>query len=180
MSPRVSVATMVLAAFCAACELPAAPEAQPGAVETGFAAAQASHVLASGTSTQTGLHSLTVGQAGPNTVIEQTSEGTLTGTLAGAFDDEVRVVIHPNGTFTTRFTITCACTVDGRSGTVVLTATDSGEMVSEDEAVFSGRAVITGASGELSGLHGVLEIAGTVHVPSGLSTWDYEGSIHFR
>jgi hypothetical protein len=51
-------------------------------------------------------------------------------------------------------------------------------MVNDTQAIFSGRAVITGGTGELSGLRGVLQIEGTVDLVTGLSEYDYVGWVH--
>jgi len=178
MNSRFSV-IVVLAGLGFGCgRMPLSPTEQMASGPLFPAQAVAAHA-ASGTFAQTAVTSIDVRSAGPNTVIEQTGEGTLTGTLAGAFDDEVRVVIHPNGTFTANFTITCVCTVDGKQGVVRMVATDHGQLISADVASFSGRVVITGASGALTGLGGVLKIEGTVDVPTGLSTYDYDGTIRF-
>lgn len=136
------------------------------------------HSTASGVFAQTGINGLDVQFAGPNTIIEQASEGTVIGTLSGSYEDAVRVVIHPNGTFNAKFTIICDCTVDGKQGFLYLVATDKGQLVSDTQAIFSGRAVITGGTGELSGLRGVLQIEGTVDVVTGLSEYDYVGWVH--
>ena len=170
---------LLLVALAGACDQPAAPDA--GQTEDGqtLAIAQASaHIAANGTFTQTAISGLDVRFAGPNTILEQTSEGSVNGTLNGSYEDDLRVVIHPNGRFNAQFTITCQCMVEGKQGVLELVATDRGQLVGPNLATFAGRAVITGGSGELSGLRGVLEIAGTVDVASGLSTYTYSGRIH--
>lgn len=136
------------------------------------------HSTASGVLTQTGINSLDVQFVGPNTILEQTSEGIVIGTLSGSYEDALRVVIHPNGKFNVKFTIVCDCTVDGKQGFLYLVATDKGQLVSDTQAIFSGRAVITGGTGEVSGLKGVLEIEGTVDLVTGLSEYDYVGWVH--
>jgi hypothetical protein len=133
---------------------------------------------ASGTLTQTAITSLDVQTAGKNTIIEQTAVGTITGTLAGQFNDQLKVVIHPNGKFDAHFTITCTCTVNGKQGELEIVAGDTGELVSPTLAVFAGRAVINGATGPLSGLRGVLQIEGTVNVTTGMASYSYTGDIH--
>ena len=135
---------------------------------------------ANGSFTQTAITSIDVQTAGKNTIIAQTAVGTLTGTLAGQFNDNLTVVIHPNGKFNAHFTITCACTVDGKQGVVGIVAGDTGELVSPTLAVFAGRAVINGGTGALSRLRGVLQIEGTVNVTTGLATYGYTGDIHFE
>jgi hypothetical protein len=149
-----------------------------GAVCTQVAANGPPHSSASGVFTQTGINSLDIQPAGPNTIIEQTSEGGIVGTLSGSYEDAIRLVIHPDGTFNARFTVICDCTVDGKQGFVYMVATDRGQMVSDTQAIFSGRAVITGGTGELSSLRGVLQIEGMVDLVTGLSEYDYVGWIH--
>jgi hypothetical protein len=134
---------------------------------------------ASGTFTQTAITSLDVRTAGPNTTLDQTSAGVITGTLAGTFEDKLKVVIHPSGKFDAHFTITCVCTVDGKSGVLEIVAGDTGELLSPTLAAFAGRAVINGGTGALSSLRGVLRIEGTVDVTTGLATYGYAGNIHF-
>jgi hypothetical protein len=173
---------LLAAAILIGCDPVVAPGRSGGDSEApAFASAHGvTRIDAAGTFAQTSATSVDVRIAGGNTIIVQTATGILSGTLAGPFEDEVRVVIHPNGRFTTKFTITCTCTVAGRSGIVYLNAEDAGELVSQDVATFAGRAVITGATDELAGLGGLLRIAGSVDLASGLSTYDYSGRIHFR
>jgi hypothetical protein len=61
-----------------------------------------------------------------------------------------------------------------------MVADDTGELISPTVASFAGRAVITDATGELSGLRGNLAINGSVDLPSGLSTYSYTGRLQFR
>jgi hypothetical protein len=68
-------------------------------------------MAANGTFCQTAITSLDVWSAGPNTFLHQTAAGSVTGTLSGTYQDDLTVVIHPNGRFNARFTITCQCTV---------------------------------------------------------------------
>jgi hypothetical protein len=135
---------------------------------------------ASGTSTQTEITSFEVRSAGPNVIFEQTTVGSLSGALTGSFEDSYRIVIHPNGSFNAQGTITCDCTVEGKSGVLELKLVDSGEMVSPDTAIFAGTAVITGGTGELVDLRGVFAVEGTVDIQSGLATFTYSGQIHFH
>ena len=143
-------------------------------------AATSVKAAASGSFNQTAITSLDVRTAGGNTILNQTSVGALTGTLTGHFEDDLKVVIHPNGKFTASFTITCTCTVDGKFGVLEIVAGDTGELVSPTLAAFAGRAVIKGGTGDLSRLRGVLRIEGTVDVTTGLATYGYTGDIHFE
>lgn len=173
---------LLLAALAfAACEPVVAPDAErAGTTMQPVAAAQASaFTAASGTYAQTAVTSLDVRAAGPNTILEQSSTGWISGTLNGTFEDEIRVVIHPDGKFNAQFTITCDCTVEGESGLLEITATDTGRLTSPESGTFAGRAVITGGTSGLADLRGNLEIMGTVDVLTGLSTTTYSGKIRF-
>ena len=181
METRYGTSILLLAVLATACEPVVAPDAERA--ETMMqprAAAQASaFTAASGTYAQTAITALDVQVAGPNTILEQRSTGWISGTLNGTFEDEIRVVIHPNGNFNAQFTITCDCTVEGKSGILEITATDTGELTSPTSGSFAGRAVIKGGTGGLADLRGNLEIMGTVDVLSGLSTTTYSGKIRF-
>jgi len=180
MRIRHGFAALLLFTLTSACEPTTAPETRgsdpaPSLTTTRDASAPSP---AAGTFNQTAVTGLETRTTGPNTIIEQTSEGTISGTLGGSYQDRLRVVIHPDGRFNAHFTITCQCTVGGESGVLELVATDRGEIVGPATAVFSGRAVIRGGSGDLADLRGVLVIAGTVDLASGLSTYGYSGHIH--
>lgn len=172
---------LLLAALAIACEPVVAPDAERSeTMVPPLATAQASaFTAASGTYAQTAITSLDVRVAGPNTILAQTSTGSISGTLNGTFEDEIRVVIHPNGQFNAQFTITCDCTVEGKSGILEISATDTGELTSPESGTFAGRAVINGGTGGLADLRGHFEIMGTVDVLSGLSTTTYSGKIRF-
>jgi hypothetical protein len=171
------IAILLMAAFGTACESagPAAPAAEMVALNASHAAP---HVPATGTFTQTAITSLESSQAGPNTILKQTSMGSISGTLTGSYTDDLKVVIHPNGRFNAHFTIRCECTVNGEQGILELVASDQGELVSPTLASFAGRATITGGSGDLADLKGVLEIEGTIDLVTGLATYSYSGRIH--
>jgi hypothetical protein len=172
------VPILLLAVFGTACESVMAPNAEPSEALKLAMAHAGPQTAAAGTFAQTGITDLQVSQAGPNTILEQTSTGSVTGTLSGSYTDELRVVIHPNGRFNAHFTIRCECTMGGEQGTVEFVASDHGEIVSPTLASFVGRATITGGTGALSDLRGVLTIEGTVDTVSGLSTYSYSGQVH--
>lgn len=181
MKTLYSTSILLLAALASACEPVTAPDGDPLEMRPPLAAAQASpHIAAGGTYAQTAITSLDARAAGPNTILEQTSSGWISGTLNGTFDDELRVVIHPNGKFNAQFTITCACTVEGKQGTLEIRATDTGQMTGPESAAFAGRATITGGTGELADLRGNLEIMGTINLVSGLAATSYSGKVRFH
>ena len=176
--PKAAI-SMIVASIFVACDDPVRVESVQATPVFSSSAASA-QMAATGTFNQTAITSLDAQTAGGNTTLHQTSVGTISGTLTGHFQDDLTVVIHPNGKFNARFTITCSCTVDGKFGVIEFAAQDTGELLSPTLAAFAGRAVIIGATGDLSGLRGVLQIAGTVNVTTGLSTYSYSGDIHFE
>ena len=153
-----------------------APEPAAPAVES-IAMPDSNPVPAAGIFQQTRINSLQVRKTQPTTILEQTSSGTVAGTIQGTFTDELRVAIKANGTFTAKFTLTCTCKVNGNTGVLTLEATDLGRIVSPTTARFSGRAVITKATGGLAGTRGSLAIHGVVDLKKGLSTYAYSGFI---
>lgn len=178
MTTTYRIAIPLLAVLASGCDSIAGP-AGSGADAVALSAADAApHTQAAGTFSQTGITSLDARQAGPNTILKQTSTGSISGTLTGSYTDDLKVVIHPNGRFNAHFTILCTCTVAGEQGTLELVASDRGEMVSPTVAAFAGRAVITGGSGDLADVRGVLEIEGTIDLTTGLATYAYSGRIH--
>ena len=132
---------------------------------------------ASGTVTQEAITGFELRLAGPNIVIEQSTTGSVSGTLTGTYEDSFTVVIHPDGRFNAHGTLTCQCTVEGAQGVLELVVTNTGEEIN-GVPTFEGRFVIKGGTGDLSGLSGLLDLVGTVDVPSGLSTITYSGRVH--
>lgn len=135
---------------------------------------------ASATFTQTAQTGFDIRFAGPNVIVEATTEGSVSGTLRGRFEDDIKLVIHPNGLFTAHNRITCECTVAGNEGVLELVVVDTGEEVSPTTAIFAGSAAITGGTGGLAGLRGVFEVEGTVNLVTGLSIFTLSGQIHFH
>jgi hypothetical protein len=177
--PKAAISMLVASMFVACEENPVLVESVNATRPVVGNAAASVKMAASGSFTQTAITSADVKTAGGNTTIVQTAVGVISGTLSGHFADDLKVVIHPNGKFNAHFTITCSCTVDGKFGVVEMVANDTGELVSPTLATFAGRAVIVAATGDLSGLRGVLQIEGTVNVTTGLATYGYTGDIHF-
>jgi hypothetical protein len=172
------IAILLLAAGGAACESAVAPNAEQSGVLTTAMSHAAPQTAATGTFDQTTITSLNISQAGPNTILEQTSAGAVSGTLSGSYTDDLSVVIHPNGRFNAHFTIRCECTMAGEQGVVEFMASDRGELIGPTLAAFAGQATITGGTGALSDLRGVLRIEGTIDLVSGLATYTYSGRIH--
>lgn len=140
-------------------------------------AAQASTPIpASGTQSALVITGFEPRSAGPNLMFEQTSTGSMRGTLAGTTETVENVVIHPNGKLNAHGTLTCQCTVDGKSGVLDLTWSAVGVVTGEGTANIEGRFVIVGGTAELSDLRGVLPYEGSV--VNGLPSVEYSGRIH--
>lgn len=147
-----------------------------GFLLAGGSLAQASPpAAASATMTVTAITGFAATPAGANTFVHQTTEGVFTGALIGTFEDELKGVVHPNGRVTAQGTLTCACTVEGRSGTLTFVQVSSGDFASQ---TLEGRAVITRGTGDLADLHGTFDIEGTVD-SNGLATITFTGRMHF-
>lgn len=147
-----------------------------GFLSVGGSLAKASPPAAAHTTmTVTAITGFAATPAGANTFIHQTTEGVFTGALIGTFEDELKGVVHPNGRVTAQGTITCECTIEGRSGTLSFVQVSSGDFASQ---TLEGRAVITGGTGDLANLHGTFDMEGTVD-PNGLATITLTGQIHF-
>jgi hypothetical protein len=129
---------------------------------------------ASGTYTVNAITGFALHPVGANMFIEQTTEGVFSGTLTGTFEDQIKAIVHPNGLVGAQGTLTCACTVAGKSGTLEFVQVSTGSFHAQ---AFEGRAIITRGTGELSGLRGVLELQGTVD-PNGMATVTYVGGLH--
>ena len=179
--PRPAIIMMAASVMLVGCERdPVRVESVNATRLTPTEGSASAQIAASGTFTQTAITSVDVSVAGPNTLIDQTAMGTITGTLTGHFEDDLKVVIHPNGKFNATFTVRCVCTVDGKLGVIEIVAGDTGELLSPTLATFAGRAVIKGGTGALSALRGVLQLEGTVNVTTGLATYGYTGEVHFE
>jgi hypothetical protein len=177
--PQAAITLLVASMFVACAEDPVRVQSVNATRPVIGSNAAIAKTAATGVFNQTAITSVDVQTAGGNTIIHQTAVGVLSGTLTGHFADDLTVVIHPNGKFNAHFTITCSCTVNGKFGVVEFAAEDSGELLSPTLAAFAGRAVINGATGDLTGLRGVLQIEGTVDVTTSLATYAYTGDIFF-
>jgi Protein of unknown function (DUF3224) len=101
----------------------------------------------SGSFTSTATN-ISVSQADGNTIITATETQILSGFFTGTRVAEGIQVIHPDGTFNAHDTGTFTGTVDGRSGTVVITGSSTGVGDSG-----SGQLVVEQGTGGLAGLH---------------------------
>lgn len=125
------------------------------------------------------LDGLTVRTVGNTTFIHAKEDSTFTGTFEGTSNDELVVVCHQKGpeSFNTFVKITIDFTgeVDGRVGGLTMKATGKQEskVCEPSGAIWFGKWVIVGGTGELADLHG----NGAWTGPS--FDLDYTGKIHF-
>jgi len=124
---------------------------------------------ASGTFGPTGAPaSITFRAADGNTIVTITARpGRFTGTFAGTYSEDLRIVIHSDQSTNFAAQLTCRCTVEGRTGTFTLKLDGTG-----DATAFAAHWRIVGATGELAGLRG----EGTLTAPPPT----YSGELHFE
>jgi len=102
-----------------------------------------------------------------NTFIDLTARpGAFTGTFTGTYSEDLRIVVHGDGSTNFSAELTCQCIVDGKSGTITIRLNGTGT-----PAGFEAHYRITGGTGALAGLHG----QGTLGGPAGT----YAGEHHF-
>ncbi len=103
-----------------------------------------------------------------NTFVTANRTAVLAGTFTGPTSDSVAIVFHSDGTTSVRGDGTCACVVDGLSGTLSYSFVASGTFPTSA----SGRYVIKG-SGGLAGLHAQGPFSGNFQVVN------LGGQLHF-
>ena len=109
-------------------------------------------------------------QADGNTFISQTVQVVYAGDLSGSVVEQIDLVIHANGSLNFNGVDVCACTLAGRSGTIVSPFSGTGDAT----GAASGRFTIKG-TGSLATLHGV----GTFQSTNGGSSGGFSGVYHF-
>jgi hypothetical protein len=112
---------------------------------------------------------IAVRQAGTNLIVDFTAPVVFSGGIAGTAASTGTEIIRATGDFTVHAVVTCACTVDGRSGTVRLEFTGTGSFVTQQK---QGQFQISGSAG-LDDLHG------TGTFTQSELTGDYIAQIHF-
>src|SRR5437867_178382 len=110
--------------------------------------AQAQPIPASGDSTDC-ERVISVQSSGPNTIITLSETGCFHGTFEGTWVGTERDVIHPNGTVSIQASGVFSGTVNGRSGTCVLSVAVS---LTRNGGV--SRWVADQGTGDLAGVHG--------------------------
>jgi hypothetical protein len=127
------------------------------------AAAASPPPLASGTVGNTSSTFNSVRAADGNLIIELTATATYTGTFSGTSTLEGRLIIHADGSANFQDVEIFTGTVNGVPGTVTFNLNGSNNAALDVHAT----ATITGATGQLAGLRGVLHEVGTVVIPNG-------------
>lgn len=126
---------------------------------------------ASGSILLTGTSVTSMRTAGPNTIVTAVNTLLISGDVSGPARYEFTQVNHPSGALNSNGTVTCTCTIAGKSGTVVLRVTGTGAL--GPPITFSGTATVLSADGSLHGLHGVFTFDQTGPVAP------YSGAFHF-
>jgi Protein of unknown function (DUF3224) len=110
-------------------------------------------------------------QADGNTFISQTVSVVYAGDFAGPVTEQIDLVIHPDGSINFKGADVCTCTIAGRSGTIVLPFSGTGD----SSGFLSGRFTVGHGTGELSNLHGV----GMFQSSNGGAAGPFSGTYHF-
>ena len=127
---------------------------------------------ATGTITNTSATFNSVRVAGSNLVFDLSATASYTGTFTGTSTLRGRLIVHADGSANFHDIETFTGTVNGVPGTVTFNLTGSNDAAF---AVQETRTII-GATGELTGLQGVLHEVGTVVIPDGPVT-TYTGKV---
>ncbi len=127
---------------------------------------------ASGTILVTGLTVTSTRSTGPNTILTGVNTLAISGDVSGSATYEFTQVNHASGALNSHGVVTCACTIGGASGTVVLAVAGTGAL--GPPTTFSGTATVLSADGGLEGLHGVFTFDQTGAVAP------YSGTFHFE
>ena len=101
--------------------------------------------------------------AGGNAIIELNATVEYTGTFTGTSTVHGVLVAHADGSANFHDVEVFTGTVNGVPGTVTLKISGS----NDSSLNVSARSTIVSATGGLAGLHGMLDLAGSVHVPEG-------------
>jgi hypothetical protein len=149
--------------------LPVAAAAVAASIVAATASAS-SPVAFNGTFTNLSSVTTSFRQAGGNTFISQIVSVVYAGDLSGPVTEQIDLVIHADGSVNFKGADVCTCTVAGRSGTIVLPFSGTGD----PSGFVSGRFTIGDGTAELANLHGV----GTFESSNGASG-TFAGAYHF-
>ena len=114
-----------------------------------FSAASATFTT-SGTFTIVNTTTISTQQNGQNTIYSLTQHGVLKGDLSGSYTNEETSTVHPDKTSTFSGTITCTCTVAGKSGTLMWSMSGTGAA----DGSFQGQSFGFQGTSNLVNLHG--------------------------
>jgi hypothetical protein len=116
--------------------------------------------------------------AGGNTIFDLTATTVWTGTFTGTGIITGTLIIHADGSANFQDTEIFTGMVNGASGTVTFNLAGTGTPgTTPGTTIYQDTHTITGGTGALANLHGVLTLVGTV--PAGLPVATYTGQIHF-
>jgi len=101
--------------------------------------------------------------AGGNAIIELHATVEYTGTFTGTSTVHGKLVAHADGSANFHDVEVFTGTVNGVPGTVTFNLTGSNDSALDVNIT----STVVSATGGLEGLHGVLRLAGTVHIPEG-------------
>jgi uncharacterized protein DUF3224 len=108
----------------------------------------------SGSFTFTAAPTVTVTRmAGGNTFFVGSAPGVIAGAISGAFTEEFRNVVHPNGSTNLKGSVVCTCSLGGRSGIFEIDFVGRGAGTVADP--FEGQLLLQNGTGGLAGIHGV-------------------------
>jgi hypothetical protein len=117
---------------------------------TASAQARSQPFPAKGTATGVSSTTTKVVQDGPNKISSITEQGVAYGDITGSFTVEETAILHPDKTATSSGTVTCICTVAGKSGTLMWSFTDTGTA----DGSYQGQFFDFHGTGDLAKLHG--------------------------
>lgn len=126
-------------------------------------AAAASSTNATGTYTYTDSYFESFRVAGGNVIIDLVATVEYTGTLTGTSEVRGTIVVHEDGSANFRDVEVFTGTVDGVPGTIVFRVAGSNDAALNVRAT----STIVSATGGLAGLHGTLQLGGSVRFPEG-------------
>ena len=89
-------------------------------------------------------------QDGSNKIVSQTQQGVITGDIMGSYTNEETLTLAADNTGTFSGTITCRCTVSGKSGTLLWSYTGT----QAADGSFQGQVFDFQGTGDLARLHG--------------------------
>lgn len=127
-----------------------AATAQAHASTTASAAAASQPFPANGSATTLKSTTTATRQDGSNKIVSMTQQGVITGDLKGSYTNEETVTLAADNTGTFSGTITCTCTVAGKSG--ILTWSYTGTQAADGS--FQGQVFNMQGTGGLAKLHG--------------------------